>query len=259
LLAHPRVVATPHIAASTDEAQEKVAVQIVDQVVRALKGQPVTTPVNAAAIRMAAHPEVAPYLALAERLGRVAAQLVDGNVTRVTVGCAGETAGHYAEVLAVAALAGVLARWSEEPVNLINAPALAREHGLVVEEQRRTGGGAFANEVEVTLATPAASRAVRGTVLGGDPRLVGLDAFPIEVKLEGHLLFYQNEDRPGMLATVGALLAEAGVNIAGLTLGREAPGGLALTALTTDEPIPARVLARVAALDGVRDVRTATI
>jgi D-3-phosphoglycerate dehydrogenase len=262
LLAHPRVVATPHIAASTDEAQEKVAVQIVDQVVRALKGLPVTTPVNAAAIRMAAQPEAAPYLALAERLGRVAAQLADGNVTRVTVGCAGEAAGHYAEVLAVAALAGVLARWSEEPVNLINAPALAREHGLVVEEHRRTGGEAFANEVEVALATPEgehAGVAVRGTVLGGDARLVGVDGFPIEVRLEGHLLFYQNEDRPGMLATVGALLAEAGVNIANLTLGREARGGLALTALTTDEPIPPAVVRRIGALAGVRDVRTATV
>jgi len=259
LVAHPRVVATPHIAASTDEAQEKVAVQIVDQVVRALKGQPVTTPVNAGAIRMAAQPEAAPYLALAERLGRVAAQLTDGSVTRVTVACAGEAAGHYAEVLAVAALAGLLGRWSEEPVNLINAPALAREQGLVVEEQRRTGGGTFANEVEVTLATPAGARAVRGTVLGGAPRLVGVDGYPIEVKLEGHLLFYQNEDRPGMLATVGTLLAEAGVNIANLTLGREARGGLALTVLTTDEPIPPPVVRRIGALAGVRDVRTATV
>lgn len=259
LLAHPRVVATPHIAASTDEAQEKVAVQIVEQVVRALQGQPVATPVNAGAIRMAAQPEAAPYLVLAERLGRVAAQLVDGNVTRVTVGCAGEVAGHYAEVLTVAALAGVLAWWSDEPVNLINAPALAREHGLVVEEQRRTGGGAFSNEIAVTLATPGAARTVRGTVLGGDARLVGVDDFLLEVKLEGHLLFYQNEDRPGMLATVGALLAEAGVNIANLTLGREARGGLALTALTTDESIPTAVLHRIGALAGVRDVRTAAL
>src|SRR5690606_8742154 len=147
----------------------------------------------------------------------------------------------------------------EEPVNLINAPALAREQGLVVEEQRRTGGGTFANEVEVTLATPAGARAVRGTVLGGAPRLVGVDGYPIEVKLEGHLLFYQNEDRPGMLATVGTLLAEAGVNIANLTLGREARGGLALTVLTTDEPIPPPVVRRIGAPAGVRDVRTATV
>src|SRR5690606_36210831 len=132
----------------------------------------------------------------------------------------------------------------EEPVNLINAPALAREQGLVVEEQRRTGGGTFANEVEVTLATQAGARAVRGTVLGGAPRLVGVDGYPIEVKLEGHLLFYQNEDRPGMLATVGTLLADAGV---------------ALTVVTTAEPISPPVVRAVGARAGLRDVRRAMV
>ncbi|HYE95347.1 MAG TPA: phosphoglycerate dehydrogenase [Rubricoccaceae bacterium] len=260
LLRHPNVVVTPHIAASTDEAQEKVAVQITEEVVRALRGQPVLHPVNAAAIRMAAQPEVAPYLDLAVRLGRIAAQLVDGPVARVVVGCAGETAGRYAEVLSVGALAGVLARWSEEPINLVNAPALAHEMGLRVEEQRRADGGDFANLIEVTLETAHGSRTVRGTVLGReDLRLVGLDGFPFEVRPEGHLLFYQNVDRPGVLATVGALLAEAGINIAGLALGREAPGATALTVLTTDEPIPAAVVRRIAGVDEVHDVRVATV
>ncbi|NNF56742.1 MAG: phosphoglycerate dehydrogenase [Rhodothermaceae bacterium] len=260
LLAHPHVVATPHIAASTEEAQEKVAVQIVEQVVRALRGEPVTTPVNAGAIRMAAQPEAAPYLNLAERLGRLASQLVEGTVTRVTVRCAGETVGHYAEVLTVGALAGVMARWSEEPVNLINAPALAREMGLQVDEHRQSAQDEFANVVAVTLDTPAGTRTVRGTVLGqSDVRLVGVDAYPIEVTLDGHLLFYQNVDRPGMLATVGKLLADAGINIAGLTLGREAPGAMALTVMTLDEVLPRAVVQQIETLEGVHDVRIASV
>ncbi|MEM8559643.1 MAG: phosphoglycerate dehydrogenase, partial [Bacteroidota bacterium] len=124
LAQHPRVVATPHIAASTGEAQEKVAVQITEQVVRALNDEPVSTPVNAGALRAAAQPEAKPFLDLADRLGQVASQLVDSNLRRITVRSYGEALHRYTEVLAVAALRGVMARWSPEPVNLINASTL---------------------------------------------------------------------------------------------------------------------------------------
>ena len=260
LLSHPAVVATPHIAASTDEAQEKVAIQIVNQVVRGLRGEPVATPVNAGALQTASQPEVAPYILMAKRLGRLGAQLVQGSVEGITVECTGESVAHYADVLTVATLVGVMGRWSEVPVNLVNATTLAREMGLRVEELRRTEGGEYSNEVSLTIKTTAAARTIRGTILGQDEiRLVGFDDYPIEVRLEGHFLFYQNVDRPGMLATVGALLAEANVNIAGLTLGREAPGAMALTVLATDEPIPTTMLANIAEVDGVRDVIVATV
>jgi len=260
LLAHPAVVATPHIAASTGEAQEKVAIQIVDQVVRALRGEPVATPVNAGAMRMAAQPEVAPYINLAERLGCLGAQLVEGSVERVTVECTGDVVAHYADVVTEAVLVGVMRRWSEAPVNLVNASTLAREMGLHVEELRRSEGGEYSNEIALTMKTSAGARTVRGTILGPDEiRLVGFDDYPIEVRLEGHFLFYQNVDRPGMLATVGALLAEANVNIAGLTLGREARGAMALTVLATDEPIPSDLLEQIADLADVHDVIVASV
>jgi len=260
LLAHPAVVATPHIAASTDEAQEKVAVQIVDQVVRALRGESVTTPVNAGAMRMASQPEVAPYIGLAECLGGLGAQLVEGPVERITVECTGETVAYYADVVMEAILVGVMRKWSEVPVNLVNASTLAREMGLHVEELRRSEGGEYSNEVALTMTTSTGSRTIRGTILGQDEiRLVGFDDYPIEVRLEGHFLFYQNVDRPGMLATVGALLAEADVNIAGLTLGRQAPGAMALTVLATDEPIPPAMLDRIADLADVHDVIVASV
>jgi D-3-phosphoglycerate dehydrogenase len=263
LLAHPRVVATPHIAASTAEAQEKVAVQVAEDVVRVLRGAPARHPVNGAGLGRAAEPEAAPYLALAERLGHLAAQLADGPVRAVTVATAGDAADAYAEPVARAALVGVLGPWSDVPVNLINVDVLAREHGLRVERHRQPAADDYANAVEVAVETEGGARALRGAVLGtgraADGRLVGLDGFRFEVRPEGHLLFYQNEDRPGMLAAVGARLAGGGINIAGLALGREAPGGTALSVLTTDEPIPPGLRAAIAALDGVRDVRAVSL
>ncbi len=256
LLAHPRVVATPHIAASTDEAQEKVAVQVTEDVLRALAGQPVRNPVNGAGLRRAADPEAAPFLVLAERMGRIAAQLATGPVTGVTVGLEGPTVQPFAEAVTLAALAGVLQPSSDAPVNLVNAAVLARERGLRFEERLRPDAEDFAGAVEVAVETADGPLRLRGAVLGhGDGRLVGLDNFRFEVRPEGHLLFYRNEDRPGVVAGVSARLADAGVNIAGLAVGREKPGGTALTVLTTDEPLTSVVLDAVAAIDGVRDVR----
>ncbi len=260
LVRHPHVVATPHIAASTDEAQRKVARQVTEQVIEALNERPVSTPVNAGAIRAAAQPEARPFIDLADRLGQIVSQIADGQVRRVTVACYGDIARRYAEVLSVAALRGLLARWSAEPVNLINAPTIAREMGLAVDEQRHSEPADFTNLIEVALETDAGTRSVRGTVLGeDDARLVGLDRFRFEAKPEGHLLFYQNVDRPGMLATVGGMLAEAHVNIASLALGRDRPGETALTAISVDENVPAEVVRRVEAIDGVEDVRVVQV
>jgi D-3-phosphoglycerate dehydrogenase / 2-oxoglutarate reductase len=256
LLQHPRVVVTPHIAASTGEAQEKVAVQVVEGVIEALAGRPVATSVNAGAIRAAAQPEAQPFIALAERLGHLAAQLTQEHLDRVVVRSSGETAHRYAEVLTVAALKGVMEHVSDRPVNLISAPLLAKEAGLRVEDQRVSEPSDFTNLVEVTLETASGAVEVKGTVMGhGDLRLVEMDGFRFEVRLEGHLLFYRNVDRPGMVAAVGALLAEHGVNIAALALGRTGPGQVALSAFSVDEPLSPDVLQQIAAIEGVDTVR----
>lgn len=256
LLQHPRVVVTPHIAASTEEAQEKVALQVAAAVIDALRGLPVATSVNAGAIRAAAQPEVRPFLELADRLGQLAAQLAEGPIQRVAVRCAGETVHRHAEVLAVGALRGLLAHWRDEPVNLINAPLLAREAGLEVEEQRVSEATDFTNLVELRLETEAGARHVKGTVFEQtDARLVEVDGLRFEVRLEGFILFYRNVDRPGMVAQVGAILAEQNINIASLALGRSGPGEEAVSAFSVDEEIPREVLARIAAIEGVRQVQ----
>ena len=252
LLAHPNVVATPHIAASTEEAQRKVARQVTEQVIHALKGEPVHSAVNAMAIRMAAHSEVQPYLGLAEKMGLMAGQLGSGHLERVVVRCHGDVPHRYAEVLKIAVLKGLLGCSQSRPVNLINAPVLAEEVGLAVEAQLYTAKGGFSNLIEVTLETDRERRVVAGALFGADdPRLVRIDDYRLEVRAEGRLLFYRNVDRPGMLAAVGGILAEADLNIGALALGRAGKGSTALTAISVDEPVPEPVLRKISALEGV--------
>lgn len=259
LIRHPRVVATPHIAASTAEAQEKVARHVTEQMIHALAGEPVTTPVNAGAIRMAAQPEAQPYVRLADQLGQLAGQLADGHVERMIIRCHGEVPHRYAEVLAVSAMRGVLTRWADRPVNLVNARLLAEEMGLAIEEQRSAARSSYTNLVEVALKTDAGGVDVAGAVFGDDARLVRVDEYPLELRPEGRLLFYRNVDRPGMLAAVGTILAQSGLNIGALALGRKGKGSPALTAVSVDEPIPEAVRQQIAALDGVERVHAVTI
>ena len=256
LLSHPHVVATPHIAASTDEAQSKVAKQITEQVIDALNGVPVQSPVNAMAIKMAAQPEVQPYLSLADRLGQIVSQLSEGKIRGVSVRCRGDIPRRFAEVLSISAVRGVLSRWITEPVNLINAPFLAEEMGVSISEERETAKGGYTNMIEVGLDTDIGGRVVAGTIFDTDePRLVRVDDYWLEVKPEGRLLFYKNVDKPGMLAAVGRILARRNINIGALALGRTGRGSLALTAVSVDEDVPDSVLKEIAELDGVEMIR----
>jgi D-3-phosphoglycerate dehydrogenase len=256
LIAHENVVATPHIAATTGAAQEKVATQIAEQVLSALNGNPVDTPVNGMALKMAGQDEVQPYMRLADRLGQIAYQLTDETVKSLTVRCRGDVPRRYAEVLSVAALRGVLNQWSDEPVNFINAPVLADEIGLRFRESRESEGGSYTTLIEVVAETEDEEHVVAGTLFNGDDlRVVRVNEFDLETRPEGEMLFYRNIDRPGMLARVGSLLADADVNIGALALGRKGLGEMALTAVNVDSPIPEDVLDAIAGLDGVEGVR----
>ena len=262
LLHHPNIVVTPHIAASTGEAQEKVAKQVTEQVILALQSKPVSTAVNAMAIKMAGQREVQPYLRLVELLGRLVHQLSSGGrLNRVTVGCHGDVPHKYAEVLSIAALKGLLGNIVSDPVNLINAGVHAESMGLEVVEQRGSSTGSFTNRVEIQLETDNGVRTVAGSVFGqDDPRLVSIDEYDVEVKLEGRFLFFKNEDRPGMIAAVAGILGDSDINIGVLQLGRKGVrGGTALTALSIDDEIPENVVARIDGLDGVKGVKVVNL
>lgn len=255
LIAHPGTVATPHIAASTEEAQEKVARQVTEQVIHALRNEPVETAINAMALRMAAQPEVQPYVALAQMLGRASRQLFDGAVLRFVVRCHGDVPRRYTDVMRIAALKGFLEGSWNEVVNLVNAPIIAENAGIEVDTHTFHPGSSFSNLIEIEMSGSGGSFSIAGTLFSSeDARITAIDGYEMELRASGRILLYRNQDRPGMLASVGLVLADADINIGSLVLGRNIPGEEALTAVTVDQPIPEPILARVAQIKGVHGV-----
>jgi D-3-phosphoglycerate dehydrogenase / 2-oxoglutarate reductase len=256
LLKNPRVIATPHLGASTEEAQEKVAVQIAHQIADAFLGRSFAGVVNGTVMEMTLKDEVRPFVVLAEKLGSCAAQLAGGKLVRMTISAGGDQAIASLDLLKAGVLKGVLSQLQPDPVNYISAPFLASEMGLSVHEVREAEPDIFVNVLRVRYETDRGTRELVGTVIGrSTPRLVGMDAFRFEVKPEGDLLIYNNMDRPGMLARVGEVLARHKVNIAGVSLGRAQVGGNALTIMNIDSSIPPVGLNELGHLEGVSNLR----
>jgi len=257
LVGHPRVVVTPHLGASTEEAQEKVAIQIAHQLADALHGRAYAGVVNGGAMHLTLKEEVRPYVSLAEKLGQLVVQLADGKVKSVTIGASGEVVLASMELLKAGVLKGILSQTQQEPVNIISAPVLAKEMGLSIVESREVTGGNYPNILKVRYQTDRDNRECAGTVFGSSSvRLVMIDGLRFEVRPEGYLLIYYNIDRPGMLARVGTVLARHEVNIAGVSLGRTATGGNALTVMNIDGAIPPAALSELTKLDGISRLKT---
>jgi D-3-phosphoglycerate dehydrogenase len=256
LIQHRNVVVTPHLAASTEEAQEKVAVQIARQVADYLQGRGVSGSVNADTISLGLKEELRPFLLLGEKLGRLVAQLKEGKLKSVTVSASGDPLRDFLPALSAAVLKGALERLLVEPVNYLNAPLIARERGIGVQLVQESGQLLYAQVLSVRYQTEKESRHFSGTLFGEhDLRIVGIDGFHFEMKPDGHLILYSNIDRPGMLAAVSSVLAKAGINIGGLSLGRFESGSRAMTVISIDTPAPVGVLKEIALLDGVSDVK----
>jgi D-3-phosphoglycerate dehydrogenase len=256
LLNHPRVIATPHLGASTEEAQEKVALQIAHQIADALLGRSFIGVVNGAVMQLTLKEEVRPLVVLAEKLGSMVAQLAEGKLKRLTVGAAGEQALSALELLKAGVTKGVLSHTQPDPVNFISAPMLAAELGLAVNEEREGEPKQYGILVRVKYETETGVREVAGTVFGrSGVRFVQIDGFRFEVNPEGTLLVYNNIDKPGMLAQVGSILARHKVNIAGVSLGRVAAGGNALTVMNIDSSIPPGGITEMKELQGVSNLR----
>lgn len=260
LLKHPRVVVTPHLGASTEEAQEKVAFQIAHQIADALKGRGYAGLVNGAALQLALNEELTPYLTLAERMGSLVAQRMTGKLKRLTVGASGELMSSSIEVMKAGVLKGVLSHVQPDPVNFVNAAMLATDMGLTIVEQKESAKEGFPNLLSVRYETDNETMEVSGTVFGASTiRLVKLDGFRFEVRPEGYLLIYSNIDRPGMLARVGSILARHNVNIAGVSLGRSAIGANALTVMSIDSDIPAEGMRELLSQDGVSNLKVVNL
>ncbi|MBM2839474.1 MAG: phosphoglycerate dehydrogenase [Bacteroidetes bacterium] len=256
LLSHERVIATPHLGASTEEAQEKVAVQIAHQIADALHGRGYSGLVNGAALQFSIKDEVKPFLTLAEKMGSLVAQLATGKIKHLTVVASGDLVVSSLELMKAGILKGILSHLYPDPVNFINAPILANEMGLVVGEQRGITGENFTNLLGFRYKTEKETKEVAGTVFGSSTiRLVKLDSFRFEVRPEGFLLIYNNIDKPGMLARVGLILAKHNVNIAGVSLGRGSIGENALTVMNIDSDIPEGGMVELQAEEGLSNLK----
>jgi D-3-phosphoglycerate dehydrogenase len=245
------VVCTPHLGAATTEAQENVALQIAEQMSDFLLTGAVSNAINMPSVSAEEAPRLKPYMELARLLGALAGQLtasVGDEIRVIRV----EYEGHAAELnrrpLTAAALAGVLAPMMGA-VNMVNAPALAKERGIEVAETVLERSGDYATLVRVTIGTAAWTRSVAGTLVGtGKPRLVEVKGIAVEAEFAPHMLYVTNQDKPGFIGRFGTTLSEAGVNIATFHLGRDAPGGDAICLVGLDGPLPDGVLARVRGL-----------
>ena len=250
LFGRPNVIVTPHLGASTSEAQQRAGVTIAEQVELALAGDFVPFAVNIGSA--GASEAMAPFLPLGERLGACLGCLVDGAPDDVDVRVSGDIADYDRRVLVLAVLRGILGQLVEGPVTFVNVLSLAEEHSMLVRDVGRHDAGEFRNLIEVR----AGGHSVAGTLTrsGRQPRIVVIDEHAVEVPLAAHLLVIRNDDRPGMIGTVGGVLGTAGVNISFMGLGRDQRGNNALMALAVDDPVPAEVVEALEGQDGIRAV-----
>jgi len=252
----PNVVLTPHIAASTIEAQRDVGTQIVDQVLAALRGEDFRNAVNMPVVDAGVFRALKPYLRLAEKLGSLQMQLSEGRIKRVEVEFQGDEVSAYVKPLTVALLKGLLDPITDTPVNYISAPHLAMQRGISVSETRGLPTPNYANLLSCRVLWGEGERLVAGSLLGHEfPRVVQIDAFRIDAQPEGIVLVMESIDVPGVIGRVGTLLGARGINIAEWRLGRIAPEGEALSFINLDTPAPPDVLAELVKLAGVNRVR----
>ena len=240
LLAHPRVVATPHLGASTEEAQVGAAVEVAEQVIAVLEDEPARYAVNAPALRSEALAALAPYLRLADTLGNVLAQLAAGSFGHLEIAYAGEIAREDSTALRAAAVNGLLREACPERVNLVNALLVARSRGLHVAERRSDEPvDNFANLIALrTDQNGTFVQEVAGTVINGAPHVVRVNDYRVDIVPNGgYLLFCHHKDRPGVIGRIGTLLGNHDVNISFMQVGRRQPRGDAMMVLGLDEPI----------------------
>ncbi len=259
LLAHEHVIVTPHLGASTEEAQEKVAVQIAHQMVDAFKGRGFAGVVNSAAMELTLEEALKPFLGLAEKMGSFIAQTISGKLSTVGISVQGELLARSIPLLKACVLRGILGHLLPEHVNVINAPFLAEEMGLKLQDQAPEKES-FADSIRISFDGDGERREVVGTVFGHSTiRIIKLDGFRFEVRPEGTLLLYNNLDKPGMLARVSSLLAAHGVNIGGVSLGRTSMGKDALTVMNIDGIIADSTVQELRKVEGITNLKVVTL
>jgi D-3-phosphoglycerate dehydrogenase len=258
LFGHERLIATPHLGASTTEAQENVALQVAEQMADYLVDGAVTNALNMPSVTAEEAPRLRPYMKLAEQLGAFAGQLTDAELKAIRIEYEGHAASLNTRPLTAVALAGLLGPLMSS-VNMVNAPIIAKERDIDVSEVKHDREGDYQTLMRVTVTTEKLTRDVAGTLFAGSkPRIVEIKGINVEAELGRHMLYVTNQDKPGFIGRLGSLLGESGINIATFHLGRHAAGEDAIAMIEVDQPIPDAVLAKVRALPHVVQAKALT-
>lgn len=252
LVRHPRVVSTPHLGASTREAQERVGVEIAEKIRDFVQSGVILDAVNFPSIARKEYAELGPLMDLASRLASFLAQIADGGFKRLQVTTQGTFNERALKPVAMAAAKGLLTPLVEGSVSYVNALGLAGERGITVDEARSGGRSPYSGLLRLTLDTDQGSTTVAGTLYAADrPRIVEVDGVPIESHPAGHMLMIRNRDVPGVVGQIGSLFGRAGVNIAGIQLGRVGATDRAVSIINVDCAVPPETLEQIAAMDEI--------
>ncbi len=255
LFGHPNVICTPHLGASTTEAQENVALQVAEQMADYLMTGAITNAINFPSISAEEAPKLKPFVELAEKLGSFAGQLTETGISKVQIAYEGAVAQMNTRALTSAALAGLL-RPMLGDVNVVSAPVIAKERGMIIEETTRQVAGDYDSLITITVLTERQSRHVSGTVFAdGRPRIVNIKGIRMDAEFAPSMVYITNLDKPGFIGKFSGTLGEANINIATFHVGRETAGGNAVALIEIDGELPEDVLAKVRALPQVQSAR----
>ena len=255
LFGQPNVICTPHLGASTSEAQENVALQVAEQMSDYLLRGAISNAVNFPSITAEEAPKLKPFISLAEKLGSFAGQLTETGVKKIQITYEGAVAQMKTKALTSAAIAGFL-RPMLQDINVVSAPVVAKERGIVVEETTREAAGDYESLITITVVTERQTRSVSGTVFAdGRPRIVNIKGIRMDAEFGASMIYITNLDKPGFIGKFSSTLGEAGINIATFHVGREAPGADAVALIEIDGELPNEVLEAVRALPQVQSAR----
>ncbi len=251
-----KIIVTPHLGASTNEAQELVAIELAEQLLEVFKGRPAKYAVNAPVVVPEALAILAPFVDVGMLLGRIATQIAQGQVNSITIRYEGEIAKHDSLFLKAAIVGGLLSPVSEERVNAVNVNHIVGQRGMKVNEEKGSESGAYRNLLAVELHTSQGKTTVAGTSAFGHTHIVQVNDYRMDVRISnGYMLFIENQDRPGMIGAIGTIAGKADVNISFMEVGRLSSRGRAIMAIGLDEPMPDAALKQILAIPGILSAR----
>jgi D-3-phosphoglycerate dehydrogenase / 2-oxoglutarate reductase len=254
------LVLTPHLGASTEEAQVNVAIDVAEQIRDVLLDKPARSAVNIPGLRPDVLEALKPYLQLAETLGTMVSQLAGGRIESLNITLRGELASNQSQPIVIAALKGMLSHALQERVNFVNASIEAKERGIHVIETRDESIRDYTGSLLLTAKGSLGEHSVGGALLGDhEMRIISIDEFPVNVPPNKYMLFTLHRDMPGIIGRIGSLLGDLNVNIASMQVGRKIVRGDAVMVLTVDDPLPENTVAEITKVSGIRDAYTVTL